>query len=389
MSVIGRVLAAILFLASLAASPASAATYCTEFLSSDPPALVNPGQLFSVHVQVRNCGSLVWTTKDPNRVYLVYHWYQDGKLVQWDGGRVLGQAAVASTETANFTIAVKAPTGGGVYTLRWDLVHVDASKVAHWFSKAGAATKEDTVTVFSPVIVALVASMTPTINFVYFPVLKPEQEGLIFGNWLGKDLGQVKVELPSGKITNAVVLKWTHHIIYFKMPPISGEKDGPSRIWIEPQNAMISNKYNINFNSTKELLNLKPKNLMNVAKCADPFWSWDECTISESLIIASHHTWCCFSADSGADIYNFLFPLKNGWTIASVDLDWWSGGDWEGGNCIGSCASVKLAQKIAPQKNEGQFIVHWDTGTVGPNFLYSISIDILGPKGVSYVIDVK
>ncbi len=370
------------------ASPAIAAKYCAQFKSTLTPDFAVTDQVFDADVKVRNCGSLVWEQIDPNRVFLVQHWYQNNQIVKWNAARTAMPGPVKSWQTIDIKAKVKAPSTGGSFELRWDLVHVDTTNVEHYFSKAGNQMAKDAIFVMKPVVGKVIEAVKPKINGIYFNDVKPGQQGLIFGSWFGDAIGKVELTLPSKKIIPLSVIKWTPLVIHFKTPAITGERDGAGTIRVRSAQALTSAGYNLPFKATRELKRIG--DILKVEICADPLLSLDHCDVDTFVdIFGKHQTWCCLLGDDGTDFYGMTTLLKNGWVIDKHVENWWVYYKpkyyLNGINCLGNnCPYVSIRRKDNKWGNWIGFEVEWDTGLSPNGVLYYIDVYAKGPKGVPY-----
>ena len=111
--------------------------YGQAWVGHNTPATIEAGEMADVTVSLRNGGTLEWT-QDVYR--LGYRWRdKGGNIVSGLPGDDIRTSIPATTrlgEEATITTPVIAPrTGGGAFTLEFDLVHEGAT----WLSNAGAA----------------------------------------------------------------------------------------------------------------------------------------------------------------------------------------------------------------------------------------------------------
>src|SRR2546430_13361956 len=120
------------------------------------------GQTATVPVTIRNIGNGIFPTTSAFPVNLAYHRTSaSGANVIWDGSRTPLGGDVLSGQSVTVNAAVTAPTTGGSYVLKLDLVQEGVA----WFSSKGAATGNTAVTLEGPVIASFGANYAiPTIT---------------------------------------------------------------------------------------------------------------------------------------------------------------------------------------------------------------------------------
>ena len=119
------------------------------------------GQTTTVPVTIRNLGNGTFPTTSSFPVNLAYHWTSAGGAnVVWDGARTPLGGDLLTGQSITVNPAITAPTTGGSYVLKLDLVQEGVS----WFSLKGAATGSMPVTLAGPVIASFGA------NYAILPV---------------------------------------------------------------------------------------------------------------------------------------------------------------------------------------------------------------------------
>jgi hypothetical protein len=119
------------------------------------------GQTATVPVTIRNIGNGTFPTTSSFPVNLGYHWTSaSGANVIWDGSRTPLGADVLSGQVVTVNATVTAPTTGGSYVLKLDLVQEGVA----WFSTRGAATGNLPVALQGPVVASFGA------NYAILPV---------------------------------------------------------------------------------------------------------------------------------------------------------------------------------------------------------------------------
>jgi hypothetical protein len=107
------------------------------------------GQTTTVPVTIRNLGNGTFPTTNSFPVNLSYHWTSaSGASVIWDGARTPIGADLLSGGTVTLNAAVTAPTTGGNFLLKMDLVQEGVA----WFSVKGAATGNLSVNMAGPIV---------------------------------------------------------------------------------------------------------------------------------------------------------------------------------------------------------------------------------------------
>src|SRR4029077_16036283 len=113
------------------------------------------GQTTTVPVTIRNMGNGTFPTTNSFPVNLAYHWTSaSGANVVWDGARTPLGGDLLTGQSVTVNAAVTAPTTGGNYVLKLDLVQEGVA----WFSTKGAATGNTAVTLDGPVIASFGAN---------------------------------------------------------------------------------------------------------------------------------------------------------------------------------------------------------------------------------------
>ena len=124
------------------------------------PAL-STGQTVTVPVTVTNTGNGIFPTLSANPVTLGYHWYDaQGRAVVFEGARTKLPADLAPGASVALNAQVTAPSAGGTYTLKFDLVQEGVA----WFSARGTATGDRQVSVAGPVVKTYGAVYQPQVT---------------------------------------------------------------------------------------------------------------------------------------------------------------------------------------------------------------------------------
>jgi hypothetical protein len=119
------------------------------------------GQTTTVPVTIRNLGNGTFPTTNAFPVNLGYHWTSaSGANVVWDGARTPLGGDLLSGQNVTVNPAITAPSVGGSYVLKLDLVQEGVA----WFSGKGAATGNLPVTIAGPIIPSFGA------NYAILPV---------------------------------------------------------------------------------------------------------------------------------------------------------------------------------------------------------------------------
>ena len=119
-----------------AITPQLGATY-----SAIAPVTASSNATIFVPVTVTNTGAMTW---NPGTVNLAYHLYTaSGAVFVWDGQRTGIPAPLGPGQSVTLQARVLAPTPGGTYTLRFDLVQEGVT----WFSGASVPQGTTTLTV--------------------------------------------------------------------------------------------------------------------------------------------------------------------------------------------------------------------------------------------------
>jgi len=358
-----------------------------DYNATYTPGPIDPiatGQTKNVSVTVKNTGTQSWT---PGVTFLSYHWYQGGAYPVWDGERTSLPNSVAPNGTITLNAKVLANVPAGSYTLKWDMLGP-----ATWFSQKSppVPTGNQSVEVKTPLVEvvqivyvsALVKALfTPNITGIFtspVSLLRPEEWAVITGSSFGSNLGTVTITLPSGKKTYLVVREWYNTLIWVEVPPFTGEKDGTASIQVETAGKIASNKVNVDFEATRDIVQL-PKNLVQ-ANCADFGGCDDVCMDEDTTFSAFHHTRCCVSGDSGTDTFKITTPLKNGWVFKNYTFDTWY-------KYHGKAGVTNYTGEGSPTM---EISVNWSTSGPFANDQWERLVDywgdvyIIGPKGVPY-----
>jgi hypothetical protein len=119
------------------------------------------GQTTTVPVTIRNIGNGTFPTTSSFPVNLAYHWTStSGANVVWDGSRTPLGGDLLTGQSVTVSAVVTAPTTGGSYLLKLDLVQEGVA----WFSTKGAATGNLSVNLAGPVVASFGA------NYAILPV---------------------------------------------------------------------------------------------------------------------------------------------------------------------------------------------------------------------------
>jgi hypothetical protein len=119
------------------------------------------GQTVTIPVGIRNLGNGTFPTTNSFPVNLGYHWTSaSGANVVWDGARTPLGGDLLTGQSVTVNAAVTAPTTGGSYVLKLDLVQEGVA----WFSTKGAVTGTMAVTIEGPVVPSFGA------NYAILPV---------------------------------------------------------------------------------------------------------------------------------------------------------------------------------------------------------------------------
>src|SRR5438132_10683497 len=119
------------------------------------------GQTTTVPVTIRNIGNGTFPTTNSFPVNLAYHWTSaSGANVMWDGARTPLGGDLLTGQSVALNPVITAPTTGGNYVLKLDLVQEGVA----WFSMKGAATGNVPVTLAGPVVASFGA------NYAILPV---------------------------------------------------------------------------------------------------------------------------------------------------------------------------------------------------------------------------
>ena len=119
------------------------------------------GQTVNVPVTITNTGKGTYPVTSSYPVDLGYHWYSaTGQTVLWDGTRTKLTADLGPGQSVQLVAPVLAPSAGGAYQLRFDLVQEGVS----WFSQKGAATGNLSVNVAGVIVPVYGASYEPGVS---------------------------------------------------------------------------------------------------------------------------------------------------------------------------------------------------------------------------------
>jgi uncharacterized repeat protein (TIGR01451 family) len=124
--------------------------YVIEYdIHNQPSSIVNSSELFTISMDVKNKGMLVWQPMDnrvSNPVNISYHWINAVTLETflWNGNRALLSHSVQYNEThENIELNIVAPDLPGQYILQIDAVHEGTT----WFSLEGNSMPTYTIEV--------------------------------------------------------------------------------------------------------------------------------------------------------------------------------------------------------------------------------------------------
>jgi N-acetylmuramoyl-L-alanine amidase-like protein len=113
------------------------------------------GQTTSVPVTIRNMGNGTFPTTSAFPVNLSYHWTTaSGASVLWDGARTPIGGDLLSGQSVTVNAAVTAPTTGGSFVLKLDLVQEGVA----WFSVKGATTGNLSISLAGPQVASFGAN---------------------------------------------------------------------------------------------------------------------------------------------------------------------------------------------------------------------------------------
>src|SRR5438874_2132820 len=116
------------------------------------------GQTATVPVTITNLGKGTFPVTSSFPVNLGYHWTTPaGANVVWDGARTKLPADLGAGQGVSVNAAITAPSSGGSYLLKLDLVQEGVA----WFSRKGAATGNLPVTLAGPVIASFGGTYVP------------------------------------------------------------------------------------------------------------------------------------------------------------------------------------------------------------------------------------
>jgi hypothetical protein len=119
------------------------------------------GQTATVPVTITNTGKGVFPTTSSYPVNLGFHWYTSaGQPAVWDGTRTKLPADLQPGQSVTVNASVAAPSQGGLYGLRFDLVQEGVG----WFSTKGVPPTNLSVNVQGPVVPAYGASYEPGVT---------------------------------------------------------------------------------------------------------------------------------------------------------------------------------------------------------------------------------
>ena len=123
------------------------------------------GQTTTVPVTITNRGLGTFPVTNAYPINLGYHWTSaSGANVVWDGTRTKLPGDLAAGQSVTVNAAITAPTAGGQYVLKLDLVQEGVA----WFSGKGVATGNSQVAIAGPV--------TPSFGATY--ALPPAPSGM-------------------------------------------------------------------------------------------------------------------------------------------------------------------------------------------------------------------
>ncbi len=130
-------------------------------LGSQIPSSLQSGQALAIPVTVANVGRGIFPAGGAFPVDLGYHWFDAfGKTVVWDGARTALPADLAPGASVTLNAKVTAPTAGGSYTLKLDLVQEGVG----WFSSQGVDGPSLTAAVAAPVVAVYGATYLPDLS---------------------------------------------------------------------------------------------------------------------------------------------------------------------------------------------------------------------------------
>ena len=113
------------------------------------------GQTTTVPITITNRGLGTFPVTNAYPVNLGYHWTSaSGANVVWDGTRTKLPADLLAGQSVTVTAPITAPTAGGQYVLKLDLVQEGVA----WFSGKGVATGDTAATIAGPVTPSFGAS---------------------------------------------------------------------------------------------------------------------------------------------------------------------------------------------------------------------------------------
>lgn len=125
------------------ATPDPGGSYQIEWVSLTAPATLEPSEITTVPVTVRNAGS---APISPVNLALSYHWNDAAdpkRVIVWDGRRTAIGRPIGPGETHTAGLRLQAPDQPGEYVLEVDLVREGVA----WFSKKGSPTSSHPVSV--------------------------------------------------------------------------------------------------------------------------------------------------------------------------------------------------------------------------------------------------
>jgi hypothetical protein len=125
------------------------------------PTTFTAGQIATVPITITNTGKGTLPVTSSYPVNLGYHWYNaSSQSVIWDGARTKLPSDLLAGQSVQLNAQVTAPSTGGAFQLRFDLVAEGIS----WFSQKGVATGNLSVNIAGPVVPVYGASYEPGVS---------------------------------------------------------------------------------------------------------------------------------------------------------------------------------------------------------------------------------
>jgi hypothetical protein len=123
------------------------------------------GQTTTVPVTITNLGRGTFPVTNSFPINLGYHWTTTtGQNVIWDGARTKLPSDLLSGQSTTVNAAITAPTNGGNFLLKLDLVQEGVA----WFSSKGVATGNTSVNIAGPLVASFGASYQPSTSSLAF-----------------------------------------------------------------------------------------------------------------------------------------------------------------------------------------------------------------------------